>query len=173
MAYGLEQGEDGRWIERCDECHFDGASWDTVGAQQFLRSLAASWRTLLDRAPSKLLRTRPEPSTWSPVEYLAHCRDVTTVLREIVQRHVTEDDPTIPERSATDGLEIDVEATLAELDDAAGGLADDVDAYSEADLARPVEIGDKQADVLVLVLHAVHDADHHLFDVRRQLVGHD
>jgi hypothetical protein len=128
----------------------------------------------LDRAPSELLRARPEPSTWSPVEYLAHCRDVTTILRGIVQRHVTKDDPAMPERSATtDGLEVDVEATLTELDDAAGGLADDLDAYSETDLARPVEIAGKQADVLVLVLHAVHDADHHLFDVRRQLVRHD
>jgi DinB superfamily len=172
MAYGLERGEDGRWVERCDECHFDGASWDTTSAQHFLRSLTVSWRNLLDRAPSELLRTRPQPATWSPVEYLAHCRDVTTLLREIVRRHATEDDPMMPERLATDGLEVDVEATLAELDDAASGLADDLDAYSAEDLARPVVIAGKQADVLVLVLHAVHDADHHLFDVRRQLVGH-
>jgi len=85
MAYGLERGDDGRWVERCDECHFDGATWDTLDARQFLRSLAASWRALLHLAPSGLLRARPAPSTWSPVEYLAHTRDVTALLREIVR----------------------------------------------------------------------------------------
>ena len=61
--------------ERCDVCGFDGAVFDDAGLLVALRSLGGRWRHQLGDAGHEL-RTRPEPHTWSAIEYAAHSRDV-------------------------------------------------------------------------------------------------
>ena len=64
--------------ERCDACGFDGAVFDDIGLLVALRSLGGEWQRQLDDA-GRQLRPRPEPDTWSAIEYAAHSRDVTTL----------------------------------------------------------------------------------------------
>src|SRR5215211_8460853 len=109
MAYGLEQGEDGRWIEgvrrvplrRCELGHGGRTAVPAIA-----RSIVAH---PVGQGAEQAAAHSAGAINLVTGQYLAHCRDVTTVLREIVQRHVTRDDPTMPERSATNGLEVDVE----------------------------------------------------------------
>ena len=41
------------------------------------------------------MRTRPGDGVWSPVEYLAHMRDVASFFAERIDRVLVEDDPVL------------------------------------------------------------------------------
>jgi hypothetical protein len=56
--------------ERCDGCGFDGAVFDDADLLVALRSLGDRWRRQLAGA-GRELRLRPEPDTWSAIEYAA------------------------------------------------------------------------------------------------------
>ena len=61
-----------------------------------LRSLGGRWRRQLADAGGDL-RPRPEPDTWSAIEYAAHSRDVTMLHAYGVKEALTRDEPTFPE----------------------------------------------------------------------------
>ncbi|HZA85726.1 MAG TPA: hypothetical protein VE466_02505, partial [Acidimicrobiales bacterium] len=70
-------------MDRCDECGFiyDLGTAESAGAA--IVDGAGELATVL-RDPPANLRSRPEPQTWSPLEYGCHVRDVMLVQRERV-----------------------------------------------------------------------------------------
>ena len=81
-------------IERpCPECGFDASVYTEADIAPAILENAASWPAVLAR-PS--VRVRPNDSTWSPLEYAAHVRDVLSVYRERVRLMVETDDPLYP-----------------------------------------------------------------------------
>jgi hypothetical protein len=65
--------------EPCPECRFDPAAVDDVAGE--IEALGRKFAAPLTRyLPGEdgeaLLRTRPDPDTWSPLEYACHVRDV-------------------------------------------------------------------------------------------------
>lgn len=84
--------KDWTWVmERpCPECGFVAAEVtpDRVGAA--VRDAVPRYVAALGRADA---RTRPDPTTWSVLEYAAHVRDVFTVFDVRVQSMVEGDDP--------------------------------------------------------------------------------
>jgi hypothetical protein len=81
-------------IERpCPECSFDASTYSDVGIAPAILDNAASWPAVLARPT---VRDRPNDSTWSPLEYTAHVRDVLAVYRERLRLMVETDDPLYP-----------------------------------------------------------------------------
>ena len=85
--------------ERCTACGFDGAVFDGSALRDALSALGPSWSALLDGA-GELLRVRPEPRTWSAIEYAAHSRDITELHRWAVGEALTGTEPVLPEVEA-------------------------------------------------------------------------
>jgi hypothetical protein len=81
-------------IERpCPECGFDAANYADADIAPAILDNAGSWPSVLAQ-PS--VRVRPNDSTWSPLEYAAHVRDVLSVYRERLRLMVETDDPLYP-----------------------------------------------------------------------------
>jgi hypothetical protein len=80
------------WVigERCPECGFDGSAYDPGRASADIRSFADAWDEVLRRPD---VRARPDDSTWSPLEYGCHVRDVFRVYDGRLNRMLTEDGP--------------------------------------------------------------------------------
>jgi DinB superfamily len=81
-------------IERpCPECGFDASVYTEADIAPAILENAAAWPAVLARSR---VRVRPNDSTWSPLEYAAHVRDVLSVYRERVRLMVETDDPLYP-----------------------------------------------------------------------------
>jgi hypothetical protein len=80
------------WVlERvCDECGYDAAELRTADLPTRIRDNAESWPLRLARAD---VRDRPDPQTWSPLEYGCHVRDVFRIFDQRLQLMLTEPDP--------------------------------------------------------------------------------
>lgn len=164
--------KDWTWVldRRCPECSFDARSIDLALAPQVLRSNAGRWRAVLDR-PDVL--ERPHPSTWSPLEYAAHVRDVFPTTQTRLGLLLTEDDPEFPDwdqdRAAIEGryAELDPADVARELEDAASRLAEVIEAIpvSAADRSGRRSNGSRFT-VETLVRYMLHDLVHHGHDVR-------
>jgi hypothetical protein len=163
--------------ERCDACGFDGALYTDAALLEALRSLHVRWRQQLGAAGSEL-RIRPEPNTWSAIEYAAHSRDITALHVYGVEQALMQDEPIFPpigddlvEAAAVayaDSNPGEVVEALGVAAERLARLADDagVDAWT-----RGLTVGESRSDVRRLLEHALHDSQHHLTDVERGLAS--
>ena len=135
------------------------------------------WHELFRDVPDARLRQRPDPSTWSALEYAAHTRDVIALVGWGMSKVLDGDAPVFeaiePDATAVDhGYNaLDPGEVLAEL----GANAERMAARAERALpdhwARTGSTGSVETDAGRLLRHAVHDASHHLRDVERGLGG--
>lgn len=165
--------------DRCKECQFE---YDSVGPEDVvaaLRKFPKRYRAPLTRLlPGEdvaILRARPEPSTWSALEYAAHVRDVFGAYGDRIQRTLAEDRPVL------DGIDTDAMAAEGRYNEQdPETVADDLAAKTEA-LALLLEqvpgdgwdrVGlryDEERSVLFSARSAVHEGNHHLLDIGRGL----
>ncbi|MET0318947.1 MAG: DinB family protein, partial [Rhodococcus fascians] len=80
------------WVldRACPECGFDSASILYDDVPNLLRNNARSWSAVLTRPT---VRQRPDPSTWSDLEYAAHVRDAHRIFAERLQAMLAYDAP--------------------------------------------------------------------------------
>ncbi len=131
---------------------------------------------LRDATPD--LRRRPDPDTWSPLEYGCHVRDVLSVQRERVLTARRTDRPSFEpmgrdERVEHDGYaQQDPDAVARQLTDAAALLANVLARLDADDWERRVVYGYPvrlERSLRWVGMHTLHEVRHHLGDVRRQL----
>lgn len=159
------------WVlsERCPDCGFDASTLPFRDVPDLVRSNAAAWPERLLQADAGI---RPDDSTWSPLEYAAHVRDVFRVFALRLELMLTREAPTfanwdqdetaIAERYA----EQDPVAVATELQAAADAVASAFERVSDAELARTGLRSDGSAfTVETLALYFAHDPVHHLYDV--------
>ncbi|WP_309617913.1 DinB family protein [Salinibacterium sp.] len=163
--------KDWTWvIERpCPECGFDAASFEARDAAALLRANAAAWPAVLARAN---VRTRPDDSTWSPLEYAAHVRDVFRLYAHRLDLMRSQDDPLYPNWDQDETAvaerynEQDPAVVASELVDAASSLADAFDQVD--DWSRSGRRSDGvQFTIETFAKYLIHDPVHHLADVNR------
>src|SRR5690242_15281074 len=67
--------KDWTWVldEPCPDCGFEAAAVTVDRIPAVIRDNATTWEAVLTLADAA---TRPEPGTWSPLEYACHVRDV-------------------------------------------------------------------------------------------------
>ncbi|GAB3610435.1 DinB family protein [Humibacter ginsengiterrae] len=160
------------WVlERaCPECGFDASTVGFRDIPRLTRENAAGWMPVLERHD---VRVRPDESTWSPLEYAAHVRDVYRVMGRRLQLLLTQDDPEFEnwDQDATAVAERygeqDPAVVSGELREAAAAIADAWEAVPDSALARSGRRSDGSVfTVESLARYFIHDPVHHLWDVR-------
>ncbi len=163
----------------CAECHFDAAGVDDLAAE--IEALGRKFAAPLTRfLPGEdgpaLLRTRPAPDVWSPLEYACHVRDVLRVFRERSRAMVAE--PGVDfgwwdhEAAVTDDAYNDQDPAQVAAD-----VADGATRYAtllrglDADQwrARGERRGGEIFTVESLARYGLHEAKHHQLDIGRGL----
>lgn len=166
--------------ERCEECGFDYGSVGPSDAPAALRALPRRYRAPLTRFldgedGDALLRERPDPTTWSALEYAAHVRDVLAMYVHRIARTLAEDRPVFDEPDP-DTLaaqrryrEQDPAVVAQELADNAETLAATAESVPDDGWQRVgIRYGEERS-VLFTVRRAVHEGHHHLLDIGRAL----
>jgi hypothetical protein len=133
-------------------------------------SNAGAWREVLAGAGG--IRARPEPGTWSPLEYACHVRDTLRVYDGRLQLMLTTDDPHYPnwdqDETAVAGRygEQDPATVADELTAAASVLAARFAGVSGGQWERTGNRSDgARFTVETFARYFVHDPVHHLYDV--------
>jgi hypothetical protein len=169
---GEPDAKDWTWVlrDRCPECGFAGSDVDARDVAATIHDLVPRWRAALNRLD---VHERPAPTTWSPLEYGAHVRDVHRVFVERLDLMLREDDPEFAD------WDQDATALAARYDlQDPGRVADEI-ADAAVLLAQGfAAVGDDQWQragrrsngsrftVETLAQYFLHDVVHHLHDVR-------
>jgi len=159
-------------LERpCPECGFDASALDVERVGDHLRENASAWQRVLAGAD---VRERPAPTTWAPLEYACHVRDVFRLFLVRLDRMLTEDGPHY-ENWDQDVTAVEERyheqapaSVAAELTRAAAALAERYDAVEGEQWQRTGFRSDGAAfTVDSFARYLLHDPVHHLWDVRR------
>jgi hypothetical protein len=166
-------------VDRCDECGFDYDMALADGAGDGIAAFANDLAAVL-REPPGDLTARPQPDTWSVLEYACHVRDVLLVQRERVLLARRVERPAFEpmgrdERVEHDGYaEQDPDDVARQLDDAARLFGNVLARLEPGDWDRTVIYGypaPAERSLRWVAVHTLHEARHHLRDVRLQLLG--
>ena len=154
---------------RCAECGLDTREVDPGDVGRLVRENAARWPAVLARPDAA---TRPDDSTWSPLEYACHVRDVFRLFDTRLRLMLTEDDPLHPnwDQDTTavedDYASQDPAVVAGELTAAAEVVAASFDAVRPDQWERPGRRTDGAVfTVSTFARYFVHDPIHHLHDV--------
>jgi hypothetical protein len=155
----------------CPECGFDASTLAARDVSELVRENTAAWPAALDRAD---VRVRPDDSTWSPLEYGAHVRDVNRIYLYRLGLMLESDDPLFPnwdqdETAAAEKYNEQDPATVArELVQAGEAIAAAFDAVPDDAWQRPGRRSDGAAFTIdTLARYYIHDPVHHLWDVEK------
>ncbi len=157
-------------VERCAECGFDGGDWTDQTALDAIGRLPPQWSDAIAGLGSDALARRPVPEMWSIVEYADHVREVLFGMRFLLDSAVSQPgvelgDPPEPEFAVTPRA-IDVRVALAGIDREAKALQDRLAELPAESWAATARVRGDWLDAHWIARHAVHDATHHLGDVR-------
>lgn len=164
-------------MDRCAGCGFEYELEEAGGAGRSIVERVDELAALLHDT-RRDLTTRPDPKTWSPLEYGCHVRDVLLVQRERVLAARWMNRPSFDpmgrdERVLYDGYtEQDPRDVARQLTDGAQLFANVLACLGPTDWDRTVvynypEVS--QRSLRWVAVHTVHEVRHHLLDVRRQL----
>jgi hypothetical protein len=145
-----------------------------------VRSFPRRYRGLLAASgapdgPEAVFRRRPDPSTWSALEYTAHVADRLDHMGPAIQRITFEEHPSIAafdsDGRVTEKAYNDLDRTevLGWLDLACDELASVLAAVRADDWSRTGVLPTGPRDALTLARDGVHEGAHHLRDVQRVL----
>ena len=164
-------------MDRCAQCGFEYDLTESPRAGAAIVEGAGELASLL-RAGRSGLTARPEPATWSPLEYGCHVRDVLLVQRERVLTARFTDRPSFDpmrrdERVEYDGYaEQDPDRVARQLEEAAYLFANVLARLGADDWDRCMVYNwPKELDRSLrwVAVHTVHEVRHHLGDARSQL----
>ncbi|MFI6165394.1 DinB family protein [Nocardia sp. NPDC051052] len=164
------------WVlERaCADCGFDPATIDYADVPPLTRESASRFAEVLARPDA---RVRPDDSTWSPLEYGAHVRDVCRLFDVRLQQILRgTTDGTVPRFANWDQDETAVSDRYGEQDPArvATELAEAADVVARSFESVPPAERDRSGErsdgaiftVESFARYFIHDLVHHVHDVR-------
>lgn len=163
--------KDWTWVVQrpCPQCGFDAAHMPFVDIPARLRTNAKAWTGVL---AASSMRERPDSSTWSPLEYACHVRDVHRVFTDRLALMLEQDGPRFADwdqdAAAVAGryADQDPQRVVVELLDAAEAAAEAFGAVPPRALTRTgLRSNGSHFTVLTLARYYVHDPVHHLWDV--------
>ncbi len=163
--------KDWTWVlqRRCPECGFAAAELPGPRVPAAIRAAAERWSDVLARPG---VEDRPAPTTWSPLEYMCHVRDVCRIFGERATLLLTQDDPSFPDWDQDAAA---VQGRYAEQDPAM--VSDELTDAAHADARLFATVTGTQWQragrrtngsvftVETLGQYFVHDIVHHLHDV--------
>jgi hypothetical protein len=165
--------KDWTWVlqRACDDCGVDTRSIPPERIAGLLRRSAADWVQELSRQGVGAAR-RPNPATWSALEYGCHVRDVCRRYDQRLRLMLTEDDPLFPNWDQDSTAvkdrygEQDPATVASELQAAADTLADQFEQVSGEQWQRTGTRSDgARFTVDTFAQYFIHDPLHHFYDV--------
>ena len=168
----------GEFHEICDECGFNGGTLDLAASVARIRALPGRWTDVMSH-DEELLRARPEPDTWCAVEYAQHVVSAIAAIewaaRIFASGHSPDWDelpedslPGVFEHDTHDCGRFDIADTLESLGVVARSMASFAESLTPEEQAEiAVYFEDEVLNTTAVIRHALHDAEHHLLDVRR------
>lgn len=159
----------------CAECGFDYAEADPLRAGAEIVSTADEIAAVLSDPPPNL-RVRPQPDTWSILEYACHVRDVLLVQRERVLLALREECPRLAqmgrdERVEHDGYsDQDPSDVARQLKDAAKLFANVLTRLTPEQWGRTLFYNfpePAERSLRWAAVHTLHELRHHALDIRR------
>lgn len=152
----------------CELCDFRYAEISPAQAEAEIRG----YPDALDGVNETALRRRPEPGTWSMLEYACHVRDVYAVYTDRVRRALAEHNPVLEpmhnqRRAARDGYNRQLPSQVLDaLEVNVGNFLKQLDAIDGTRWTRTVtRLPGETRTVLWLVRQAAHEGRHHLRDI--------
>jgi DinB superfamily len=167
----------GTVMDQCADCGFNYDLSQSAAAGRSIRERVAEVVTIL-HARDCNVRPRRQPDVWSPLEYGCHLRDMLLVQRERVLAARRMDRPDCPpsgrdERAVHDGYaEQEPKDVARQLADAAQMFSNVLARLSADDWDRTVVYHYPQTcerSLRWVAIHTLHEAQHHLLDIRRQV----
>ncbi|MBZ2195832.1 DinB family protein [Ruania sp. N2-46] len=171
--------KDWTWVldRRCPDCGLDAGAITLADVPGAIRAQIPLWPEVLHRPD---VRERPDPGTWSTLEYAAHVRDVFEVFAGRLNLMLTEDDPLFPnwdqDAAAVAGRygELEPHDVSLELQRRGASLASDFDAVTGEQATRSgLRSNGSVFTVLTLAQYLIHDLVHHAWDVTQGRAGHE
>ena len=168
----------GDFHEVCDECGFHGGTLDPSATVARMRALPDRWSEVMSQDEA-LLRARPEPDTWCAVEYAQHVINAIASIewgarifaagRSPDWDELSEDSlPGVFEHPTHDCTRFDIADTLESLGAVARSMADFAESLTpDEQVVVAVYAEDWVINTTAVLRHALHDAEHHVLDVRR------
>jgi hypothetical protein len=163
--------KDWTWVVelRCPECGFDASAVPATEVPDRIRAELPIWQTALVAAHAA---ERPDPATWSALEYACHVRDVCALYDRRLHRMLEEDDPLYEnwdqDETAVDQRYSEQEPSevLIELVDSAELLAASFDSVAGEQWQRPGRRSDGAVFTIdTFARYLLHDLVHHGWDV--------
>jgi hypothetical protein len=171
--------KDWTWVldARCPECGYDAPSLHPTATPEALRRNASAWASVLAGTDADL-RLRPDSSTWSPLEYACHVRDVHRVFGARHTLVLDQADPLFESwdqdvAAAAGRYPLTDPATVAaDLTEGAQWCARVLAGAHDAQWQRPGRRSNGSRFTLAtLALYHLHDVEHHLWDVTGRRAG--
>lgn len=163
--------KDWTWVleQSCPECGFDPLTVEADDLPELIHANTRGWFGALTGATAT---RRPDPTTWSALEYACHVRDVHRIFGERVRLMLTADDPQFAnwDQDATaieDRYDLQDPATVAvELVEAAADVAAAYAAVTGDQWERSGRRSNGSVfTVASLGRYHLHDVVHHLHDI--------
>ena len=154
----------------CPDCGFDAAAVPPADIAARVTACTSPWAEVLARPEAG---TRPDPVTWSPLEYACHVRDVCDLFADRVQLLLDEDGARFANWDQ-DATALERDYAHQEPSEVAVGLTAAADRLTQAYAGvsgpawerRGVRSNGSAFTVLSLGRYGLHDLAHHLWDVR-------
>ena len=169
--------DDDGMTTRCGECGFTYDVTQAGVVPEDIRQQVAEVVGIL-RNCNVDLRSRRQPSVWSPLEYGCHLRDMLLVQRERVLAARRVDRPDCPSMGRDERVEHDGYAEQ-EPEDVARQLADAAQLFGNVLAQLGADDWDRtvvyhypethERSLRWVAIHTLHEARHHLLDIRRQV----
>jgi len=168
--------KDWTWVleQPCPECGFAASELTVDRIPAVIRDNATTWAAVLTLDDAA---TRPEPTTWSPLEYACHVRDVHRIFDLRVGLMLDEDDPQFPNWDQDETAiaeryaEQDPATVSGELLDAAERVAGRYESVPPGAWGRRgFRSNGSEFTVESIGLYHLHDLVHHAWDVRDAVV---
>jgi hypothetical protein len=163
--------KDWTWVlnQTCPDCGFDASALAREAIPAEVTATIARWQSALQRPDAVV---RPDPTTWSVLEYACHIRDVHTIFAQRARLILDRDDPEF-ENWDQDATALakrywtqDPVVVATELADAAERAAAAFTGLSPEQWARPGRRSNGSVFTIeTLGKYYLHDVAHHLYDV--------
>ncbi|PTT59646.1 DinB family protein [Arthrobacter sp. HMWF013] len=163
--------KDWTWVltRPCPECSFDLPSATPATAPATIGNMLPRWRAVLRRPE---VAERPNDTTWSPLEYACHVRDVFALFDQRLNLMLESDDARFEnwdqDRTAVemDYANADPAVVSAQLTAEGEQIAESFAGVRESDWGRKgLRSNGSEFTVLTLAQYFLHDVVHHLHDV--------
>jgi hypothetical protein len=155
----------------CPGCGIDEEGMAVPDALGAIRGFPRRYRETLDSFPPARLRERPDPDTWSALEYAVHFREVLELLAMSLPMVVNEPDVQFPPIDVDEAFRnrpdwvMDPALAVRGISAAADAIAQQAGAMPWSAWDRAFRIGDNEHAASWIVQHAAHEGAHHLRDI--------